>query len=455
MLARARSESGFTTVELLLAVLIASVGVISLIGTFDVSRRVTSYSEMKEAASHIAEQTMEEMRALEYGELALNGSPVPATSTDPDNPAYYVGGGGTTYRWNQKADAPAGHTEPLVIDAVDGVVASAAEAWSDGRIGGQIHRYVTCAAADAADCDQGPDTSATKRITVAVTVENTLGPDKPILVSTVIGNPETANGEGSNPLESPETFCEDANGNPIECTNSATGGTVSTWYLYDTPATFASRQEIVGSHTTHATVAPSGTCSGGTTSGCPVPDLMGIDQPPAPVVTPPIYNYSNEITGGTTPGGAVVRRDTTCSGTVTTTDNTKGHFWVTSPLAEDMTLSGDAALSIATQTFNGATADATICVAFYNVPASISNLVANPPTLIGVAGYDHNSMSWPTTATTLGIGLDFLDSGFGATIPAGNRMGMRLWTSSSSGADLVFLYDHPTHPSFLQVNESE
>ena len=328
MWARARSESGFTTVELLLAVLIASVGVISLVGTFDISRRVTTYSEMKEAASHVAEQTIEEMRSLDYDELALTGTPVPVTSSDPNDAAYYVGSSGTTYRWNQKSNAPAGHTEPLVIDAADGEVAAAAEAWNDGRVSGQIHRYVTCAGATAAECDQGPATSATKRITVAVTVESALGPQKPILVSTLIGNPEAANGEGSNPLESPDTFCEDENGLQVECTNSV-GGTVSTWYLYDTPATFASRQEIVGSHATHATVAPSGTCSGGTTTGCPVPDLMGIEPPPAPTVVPPVYNYSNEITGGTTPGGAVVRRDTGCQGTVTTTDNTKGHMWVT------------------------------------------------------------------------------------------------------------------------------
>jgi hypothetical protein len=448
MLARARAESGFTTIELMLAVLIGCVGVISLVGTFDVSRRVTTFSEMKEAAAHVAEQKMEELRAMDYGKLALNGSPVPVSSTDPKNPAFYVGGGGTTYRPDHQSPG----TEPLVIDAVDGQVPAAAESWSDGRIGGKIHRYVTCAGATVEECDQGPDTSATKRITIAVTVENSFGPEKPILISTVIGNPETAAGEGSNPLESPDTFCEDEDGTSIECSQGV-DGTVSTWYLYDTPATNATRQEIIGSHATHATVAATGTCSGATTSGCPVPDLMGIDQPPAPTVTPPLYNYSNEITGGSTPGGAVVRRDVTCSGTVTTTDNTKGHFWVSAPLADSMTLSGDAALSLSTQTFNGATADATICVAFYNVPASISNLVTSPPTLIGTAGYEHTT-SWPRTPTSLGIGLDFLDSGFGATIPAGNRLGMRIWTSSSSGADLVLLYDHPLHGTFLQVNES-
>ena len=117
-----------------------------------------------------------------------------------------------------------------------------------------------------------------------------------------------------------------------------------------------------------------------------------------------------------------------------------------------MTLTGDAAMNLSTQTFNGATADALLCVAFYNVPASISDLVATPPTLIGVAGFDNNGGNWPSSATTLGFTLDFLDSTFGATIPAGNRLGVRIWASSSSGADLVVVFDHPNHQSFVQVN---
>ena len=448
MWARAHSQAGFTTVELLLAVLIGSVGVISLIGTFDVSRRVTSYSEMKEAASHVAEQKAEELRALDYGELALNGSPAPASSSDADDPPYYLSG--SSYRWNQKSDAPAGHTEPLFIDATDGEVSATAESWSDGRLSGKVYRYITCAATTAAACDEGPNTSAYKRVTVAVTVENALGPQKPILVQTLVGNPDNANGVGSNPLDSPNTQCEDDDGNVIDCVQGV-DGTVTTFYLYDTAATFSARQEIVGSHPTHATVASSGTCTSGNTTGCPKPDLMGLDPPPAPGVTPPLYNYSNEITGGTIPGGAVVRRDTTCTGTVTTTDNTKGHMWVTAPLTAPMTLTGDAALNISTQTFNGVTADATICVAFYNVPASISNLVASPPTLIGRASYDNNGASWPQSATGLAFTLDFLSSS-GSTVPTGNRIGLRIWTHTSAGADLVVLYDHPLHPSFVQVN---
>ncbi len=91
--------------------LIGSVGVISLIGTFDVSRRVTSYSEMKEAASHVAEQKDEELRALDYGELALNGNAVPVELERPRRtPRTTCRVAGASYRWDQKENAPASHT---------------------------------------------------------------------------------------------------------------------------------------------------------------------------------------------------------------------------------------------------------------------------------------------------------------------------------------------------------
>ena len=454
MFSRARAEGGFTTIEIMLAIMVASVGLLSLVGTMDVSRRLTTHSEMKEAAAHLAQQRIEELKDVAYGKLALNGDPSPASSTDANNPAYYLGDDDDeekTYRWNQKSDAPAGHTEPLVIDSTEGIVPAAAEAWNDGRIGGKVYRYVTCVSTDAEDCDQGPDTSAYKRITVAVTVENALGPQNAVLVSTLKGDPTAANGEGSNPLESPNTQCEE-DGELVECAQGVSG-TVRTWYLYDTPATASVREEIAASHETHPTIAPSGVCESGSTSGCPVPDLMALDPPPAPAVTPPLYNYSSEITGGSTPGGAVIRRDAECAGTVTTTDNTKGHLWVSAPLAAPITLSGDAAMNVYTQTFNGVNAAGMICIRFYNVPGDISNLVANPPTAVGSAGY--SLTAWPKTPASLTFAMDFNDTEGGAPIPAGNRLGVRVWAAASSSADLITIYDHPLYPSFVQVNEAD
>ena len=267
---------------------------------------------MKEAAAHVAEQKIEELRALDYGELALDGNPVPVELDRPRRPGV-LRQRQRIYRWNQKSDTPAG--TPSRSSSTPPTARSprpprAVERRADRRQGPPLRDLRGGRRSRSAT--RAPDTSAYKRITVAVTVENALGPQKPILVSTVVGQPRgrrTARDPTRSSRPTPSARTRAAT--QVECTNSV-GGTVSTWYLYDTPATFATRQDIVGSHATHATVAPNGTCSGGTTTGCPKPDLMGTEPPPAPAVTPPVYNYSNEITGGTTPGGAVVRRDTGC-----------------------------------------------------------------------------------------------------------------------------------------------
>jgi hypothetical protein len=179
---------------------------------------------------------------------------------------------------------------------------------------------------------------------------------------------------------------------------------------------------------------------------------MGGSPPPDPTITPALYKYSNEITGGSWPGGSVIRRDTTCAGTPTATDNTKGHMWVTAPLAAPMTVTGDAALNLSTATFNGVAAAAEICVRFYNVPASITNLVSAPPTNLGTDSYA--STTWPTTAAQISSLMEFRGSNPDYTIPAGNRFGIRIWATATSGADIAAIYDHPLHPSFIQVNEA-
>jgi Tfp pilus assembly protein PilV len=457
-----RRQQGFTTIELLIALFIMSAGVLSLVGTMDMSRRLTTLSEMKEAASHVGQQKLEEIRSLEYEEIALNG--MPASSTDARNPGYHVtGAGGTgTYRWNQKADAPVPHTETLLICPSAGAgcpeagtVAAAAESWSDGRLSGKIYRYVTLVDDPSCAAVVCPGATDYKRVTVAVTVDQAGGPKTPILMSALITDPDSAPaGEvvdgDENPVTGPDTRCT-SGGVQVDCVNTIDGN-VKSFYLYDTPATQAARQEITGAHPSHPTVAPSGTCTSGNVSGCPVPDLMGDEPPPSPAVTPPLYSYSNEVSGGTWPGGAVVRRDTTCSGTPTASDNTKGHLWVTAPLAAPMKLSGDAALNLATATFNGVSAAVTICVRFYNVGGSIANMVATPPTAIGTDSY--SSSTWPTVAKEVSFAMDFRGGQPDYTIPAGNRLGVRIWATSSSGADIAAIYDHPLHTSFIQVNEA-
>lgn len=454
--ARAGGEAGFTTIELLIAVFIAAVGVMALVGTLDMSRRLTSLSEMKEAAAHIAQQEIERIRTLDYDAVALDSTP--ASASDPAQPGYYVGsdGGSPTYRWNQKTDAGGDHTDRLVVDAAAGRVQAAPTSWRDGRLSGKVHRYVT--EVDDPACDEqtlceGVDF---KRVTVAVTVANAEGPKRPVLISSIVTPGGGGSGSGvvdggANPLSSPDTKCNQG-GTLVSCTHSI-DGTVRSYYLYDTPATASQRQEISGSHPTHPTVAPTGTCTGAATSGCPVPDLMGGSPPPSSSPPPAVYSYSNEVSGGSWPGGAVIRRDTGCAGTPSSSDNTKGHLWVTAPLSSPMKLTGDAALSLSTATFNGVSATVKLCVRFYDVPGSIANLVAGPPATIGTDS--HTQSTWPTSATPIAFAMDFRGGEPDYTIASGRRLGLRIWVDSSSQADIAAIYDHQLHPSFLQINEAD
>src|SRR5919106_1506261 len=107
-----RSQHGFTTIELLIAVMLMAVGIISFLSTFDVTRRVTTLAEMKEAASHTAQQHLERLRSLKYSRLALNATPSPQSSSDPTQPAYYVSG------------------QTFAVDATNGQVSAALESWS-------------------------------------------------------------------------------------------------------------------------------------------------------------------------------------------------------------------------------------------------------------------------------------------------------------------------------------
>ena len=175
------------------------------------------------------------------------------------------------------------NAEQLVVDATSGVVPGTPVAWTDGRLSGYVYDFVTWHTDGG--CGSGcPASDDYKRLTVEVTLTGASEPSHPALVSTLVADPAAApsgsvsNGT-QNPLASPSTSCQNAQGAQATCSNGLSNGTPATWFFYDTPAT-ATYSPPSGSHPTHPTVAPSGTCSSSSTSGCPVPDLMG-SAPPA------------------------------------------------------------------------------------------------------------------------------------------------------------------------------
>ena len=446
---QAAPEDGFTLIEVMFAAAITVIGLLATILTFDTSRDLVSVSERKEAAVHRGEREIERILALRYEDVALQS--LPASSGDPLDPAYYVSG--STYRWNQSPGAPPPTTEPLVTDP-DGAIDPVPRAWTDGRLSGRIQTFVTwvndpvCAEALCGG------TADYKRVTVAVTVEGPTGPDKPILLSSFVADPD-AKPAGSvldgtqNPLTSPSTTCLSSSGARVECSKGFSG-IAKTWFLYDTPAPDGVRQPIEGDHRTHPTVAPSGPCGADGTGGCPVPDLMGDAPPPAPDPLPPLFRYSSEQAATDYAGGRVLRLDVSCEETRSPDDNAKGELWVTAPLPEPTTLTGDGGLSLHTKAIGAEPAQVTLCTAFYDVPASLGNLVKSPPTEIGRAGYGLDR--WPASPSIVAFLFDFRGALAPVTVPADHRIGMRIWVAGASGDDIAVLYDHPSHPSSVQLN---
>jgi hypothetical protein len=453
---RLKSEEGFTLVELSMCAVLMATALLSLVGVFDSARALQTMSESRSVATHEAQREIERVRALGYDRIGLTSAP--AHSTDTSSPDYHVQGGAQpSYRWNQSS--PNSPTEPLVVDTA-AALDPTPDSWSAGGLHGKLYRYVTwvddqrCGSSPLTLC---PGTQDYKRLTVVATIDGQGATHKPALVSSIVADPDAApegavlNGN-QNPLADPSTKCLDASGTLSDCVGSLGAGDALSWFLTDTPASSNVRQAISGDHATHPTIAPIGLCTIVTIIGCPKPDLLADDPPPlVNGLLPSLFKYSTDVTGGYT-GGRVLRRDTTCAGTPSTSDNTKGMFFTTPTLSSPMKLTGKGALSLATQTVDGVDASVTLCARIYDVPGSILNLISTPPTSLGTATYTR--AHWPTTADTAPFPFDFRGSNGTVTVPTGHRVGIRIWASSASGADIAAIYDHPSFASSVQLNTS-
>ena len=350
-----------------------------------------------------------------------------------------------------------GLTESFVLSSDSGqsgaAIAPGPTAFAVGlgnaTIAGYIYRYVTWRDENcpAGVCD---GTQNTKRITVAVTItQNGTGVAlNPTWVSTVLPDPDAV----------------------VAGAPSAGGGSGSTvsaqdFYLYDTRCNNNSRQAQVGSHPTHSTASWAGSSPYNTSSYYSVcenstsfagttiqPDLMGTSAPPGDSSTP-LYTYSSELSGTYDGGLAMKRQGTSCRTNysfVDSVDTTKPnawsvHGWSTSAFTSAFNLDGVVTLSLFTETLGGASGRGYICATL--VDRSVASGVPTDTT-IGSTTYD--LASWPTSVRRLTF--SFKVSNY--DIPTGHRLVLVLNVRSESANDLVFRYDHPLYPSFLEVATS-
>ena len=186
---RLRGERGFTLVELMMAAMIAAIGVGAVTTVLTGSRELVSDAERGTAAAHVAEREMERALSKPYGNLALKQAP--GTSTDPKNPRFHVAPlppSGWSYKWEQTA--PTAQSRVLVDPATGAL--DAETPWNDGRLKGTVYRFVTVYD-DSEVTNEGPGAQPPllpdgegKRITVVVTVEGGQRERKPVLLNSVV-----------------------------------------------------------------------------------------------------------------------------------------------------------------------------------------------------------------------------------------------------------------------------
>jgi hypothetical protein len=179
---------------------------------------------------------------------------------------------------------------------------------------------------------------------------------------------------------------------------------------------------------------------------------MWTDPPPGDSSTP-LYTYSSDL-GGTYDGGlAMKRQGTTCptNFTIANTFNTSApnewslHAWATNTFPSAFNVDGQVTLSVFTETLGAASGRGFICATLVD-----RTQTSGVPTDTTIGSGTYDLASWPTTARR----LTFTFHVTGKDIPTGHRLVLVLGVRSESANDLVFLYDHPVYPSFLEVATS-
>lgn len=454
------NEAGFTIAEVLVAILILTIGAMTTFGLLSAATRNAQRAKASQVALEYAEQEMESLRSLKNSELALTA--IPNYSSSELSPNHRISN--STFALSRE---PLGEYKTLVHnggelygggEVTGGVVSPGPTSFTSGDVEGKVYRYIVWR-----NDEKCPETTCQgkqdyKQIIVAVklnTPGNQAGERGYFEVQSNFVNP-TTNSE-SNPTP--------VNGQVV---------TAQQFFLSDTACSSTgstARQEITGNHLLHNTL---GTCASGpqtgTTRGAPDALLLGgpPDPDPEDPSNPPEYDYANDFYLDTTPDtgtGVQIRKDDT-SGchyvpTGTTNPESQVHRWVTDPMAESFAMTEKVTLQFYTKSINHTEAPGKICVYLYKRHETGSPPVATDTLLTNTSGgtaywtyTPSKGANWPSEWTKVRLTMTF--SGAPYTIPAGDRLGLGISVerAGTTTEALSFMYDHPVYPARIEVDTS-
>jgi prepilin-type N-terminal cleavage/methylation domain-containing protein len=449
-----KRQEGFALIELLVAVLILAAGALAVLGVVDASTRNTFRAEQTQVAINRAQRELEQIRQLEYTDVALTATP--AASSDPKDPRYRVSGSDFALGWN--GTTPSNYAEMAVKNIgglEDGLVNPGPTSFTSGDVSGKVYRYVvwqddpSCQKVPNSTIDACPGTRDYKRVVVIVKLD-----DAPISFSRAYTEVQSNFGD-------PEATTQTSN-------DPGAGGpslTAQQFFLSDTTCNHSTRQDVTQDHAEHQTW---GTCEDPNPQK---PDGLYLEAPPDPdpndPANPPLYDYANDVEPSLNPGQdkglQLLRQDVNgCSYSGGASPQYKIHRWVSQPLAQNFQMNGKATLEFHTRTINDVNAQGTICVFVFirkettaecsPVPAPCDTQLidlANPPD----AFFVYSKNPWPAGAWTRErVPMTFTST----TALAGQRVGVEIAVrrNGTTGDVLQFMYDHPDYPSRLEVETS-
>lgn len=161
-------EDGFGLVEVLVAMVLILVGVLSAYLAFNASQRADLRAERNAAVAHRGQSEIERIQALPYTTVAMESTPSNSGSGNAKDPLNYVvnSPAGYEYDWTQPAKSES--------FATGGTLATSS-AWTDGKISGTLYRFVTWVADACPTCANSKDY---KRVTVVLTTPGNAAPFK-------------------------------------------------------------------------------------------------------------------------------------------------------------------------------------------------------------------------------------------------------------------------------------